>query len=597
VFCACDDDFLNRVPKSSITAEGFFKSASDLELYVNGLANDLQDGGSWNDYESDNVTIRQGSEPYAGLLYGTLSPDNIEGSSLHYWTKDNWKRLRSVNLMLNSLDDVSGDPADINHWVGIAHFFRAQIYINFVKRYSDVPWYDGVIASNEEEMLYKTQDSRELVVGHIMEDLEFAVANIKPDMGNRTRIHRYAALALLARFTLYEGTYRMYHDELGLASTANSLLERAASAAREIMDSGEFEITGNGTNETIDEGLRIEGSKGFRALFSSKVELGSNREMIQWAEYGRLPIYRSHPADGLASSSRDYSLNRSLQESFLTRDGRPYSSVPDYNRKKYTEVFADRDPRMAETFIWPGIYDEDAVGTISYINPWPSRGGYAQGKFFCRYSDVDSKIGSGLGQYTSLPVFRLGEILLIYAEAKAELGDLTGDDINRSINLLRNRVGMPSFDVNREVDDNLRALYPGVSDLIRAVRRERRVELAGEGFRHDDIYRWKVGKAVYEAASSQQGIYVGPELPYIYDQNNDGAPDRGIAATADNHPVDGITWYDLDDETITFYIDSDGFIRSKENGARNFVEPAYYYVPLPKGQITLNPNLKQPYGW
>jgi hypothetical protein len=592
-FVACDNDFLNRVPRTSVTAPAFFKTTADLELYVNGLYNNMMPGGSYEDFGSDNVTIRQGVEPYSGRLYGRLSPDNVGG-----WNA--WGNLRNINLMLNSLDDVTGADADINHYVGIARYFRARLYTGLVKSYSDVPWYDRVIESNEEELLYKTQDSRVTVVDRLMEDFEYAVAHIKTDMGNRTRIHRYAALTELARFALYEGTFRKYHAELNLASTADRFLQRAITACEEVMNSGQFEITGSGTNETLgDEALRITGSEGFRALFSS-LKLGNNREIILWAEYMRTPYTRRHHADDLmAMSTNNYSLSRSLQESFLTKDGLPFSTVPDYATKEYAEVFADRDPRLAETFAWPGIYEvQPASGAFTYHVTSPGRGGYDQCKFFARSQDSDTKSTDNTGQFTSLPIFRYGEILLIYAEARAELGQLDDASIARSINLLRNRVEMPPFNASREVDEALRRLYPNVDDeTILAVRRERRVELASEGLRQEDIFRWGAGK-LYEAAVSQQGIYI-PALPYVYDVTGDGIPDRGIAATASQRTSDEVTWNDLDDPDILFYLEngSSGYIRNRDDQGRRFEEPKYYYTPIPTSQMVLNPNLSQPYGW
>jgi hypothetical protein len=584
---------MTNVPQTTITPEGYFKSVADLELYANGLINNMMEAGKWNDYESDNVTIALGAQPYAGLLYGRITPDNVESR----WNI--WGNLRSVNLMLNSLDNVSGEQADIDHYMGIARYFRALLYIDAVKNFSDVPWYDVVIPSNDEEALYKTQDSRELVVDKIMEDLEFAVANIKPDMGNRTRLHKYVALAQLARFALYEGTSRKYRSELNLASTADRFLQRAVSAGEEIMNSGEFEITGANRNVTLDSDRKIIGSEGYRALFST-MKLNDNREIIQWMEGNYIPDWIGHRADDLmAMSTNNYSLSRSLQESFLTKDGRPFSTVSGYATKEYGEVFADRDPRMAELFAWPGLYDENlTTGEPRYHITIPGRGGYDQCKFFYRYQDPNAKRDDNLGQFTGLPIFRLGETLLIYAEAKAELGQLDDAAVNRSINHLRNRVGMPSFNASAEVDDALRAQYPGVSSVqVLAVRRERRVELAGEGFRHDDIYRWGAGK-LFEAVSSKQGIYV-PSLPYVYDVDGNGVPDHGIAATASAHSADDVVWYDLDESDITFYLENgtSGYIRNKDDADRRFEEPKYYYTPIPRDQIVLNPNLKQPYGW
>jgi hypothetical protein len=590
---SCNDEFMERAPQTSITVPGFFKSVSDLNLYVNGLCNEQMPAPSYSDFNSDNVTYNNGEEVYLRLLYGRLSPDNATG-----W--DDWGKLRSVNLMLNNLDGVSGEAADINHAVGIARYFRARFYISKVQQYSDVPWYEQVIGTADEDLLYKTQDPRKLIVEKIMEDLEYAVANINADMGNRTRIHKYAALAELARFALYEGVYRKYHPELNLASDANTFLERAVSASEEIMNSGEFEITGNSVPVRLRSDREIYGAEGFRALFSS-LKLTGNKEMILWKEYGRDPYNYYHQATrNLMNSDNKYSLSRSLQESFLTKDGKPFSSVPGYDKKEFKEVFVNRDPRLAETFAWPGIY-ETVVGstdTVCYVIV-NQRGGYEQSKFYISaVSDNTRTPGGSLYQYTSLPVYRYGEILLIYAEAKAELGRLDAASIGKSINLLRARVGMPNFDANREVDAALRAQYPGVTDVnILAVRRERRVELAGEGFRKIDIYRWHAGK-LFEAASSQQGIYI-PRIPYVYDVTGDGVPDIGIARTkAERTGEQGLTWFDLD--AVDFYLENSGsgYVRNNGDAECRFEEPKYYYSPIPKRQAgELNPNLKQPFGW
>jgi hypothetical protein len=579
---ACDDEFLERYPHTSVAPPTFFKSVSDLELYVNGL---YSVNPRWNDMSSDNVSVSTEDQPYTGLLYGRLTPDNVSGDG---W---NWSFLRNVNLMLGNLDEVSGDAAEINHYVGIARYLRARFYIGKVQIYSDVPWYDKELTTTDED-LYKTQDPRTLVVDKIMEDLEFAVANIKPDMGNnRTRMHKYVALAEVSRFALYEGTYRKYHTELELTGTANRFLERSVSASEEIMNSGNFEITGTGVEELAPG---IAGCAGFRALFSS-AKLGDNREIIQWKEHGMFSSRIDNRANSLTESSKMiYSLSRSLQESFLTKDGKPFSTVADYDKKEYKDVFTDRDPRMAETFFWPGLGDEDAISPKTIP---PSLGGYWQSKYFTPYAGT-LKAGDNTWQITSLPVFRYGEVLLNYAEAKAELGQLDAAAINRSINLLRARVNMPAFNAANEVDAMLRSLYPNVSDVnILAVRRERRVELAGEGLRQQDIYRWKAGK-LFEAEISQQGIYI-PSLPFAYDTNGDGILDSGVAETSSKHIAtdDPVVWYDLDDPDGLIYRDASGFIRIKNDQTRSFVEPKCYYTPIPTGQIVLNPNLKQPPGW
>jgi hypothetical protein len=588
---ACNDDFMQQIPQTAITAEGFFKSASDLQAYINGLYHDnnLYHRGWFQDDQSDNVTTYINNEMYLWLLTDQRSPDNAGG-----W--GNWGSLRSVNVMLTHLDDVDANEDEINHYAGIARYFRAWFYINMVDSYSDVPWIDRPLSTTD-EALYGPHTPRAEVVQHILEDLDFAATYIKPDMNNKTRVHKYCALALLSRFALYEATFRKYHSELNLGTTVNELLQKSIAASEAIMNSGEFEITGYGTYEIPETVPGVTGAEGFRSLFNV-LDLAPNREIIHWrqSDVNRTAGSILNHADELMSPSMNhYSLSRSLQESFLTKDGKPYSTVPGYATKTFSEVFVDRDPRFAETFAYPGVYDV-RDGNTRYFVFKPMRGGYNQVKYFSRNANWEMKWGDqGLGQMSGLPVYRYAEILLNYAEAKAELGQLTADVINKTINVLRDRVNMPHFDAAREVDATLQSLYPNVSDpTLLALRRERRVELAGEGFRLMDINRWNVGK-VLELDISKQGIYI-PGLPYVYDGTNDGKPDYGIAESEDKKTDADVSWVIPGTD---FYLENgtSGYIRNIGDKDRHFDEPKDYYRPIPLGQIVLNPNLKQPPGW
>jgi hypothetical protein len=593
---ACNDNFMQQIPETSLTVEGFFKSTGDLQTYINGFYSDanLYHNGWWEDSQSDNVTINtEDNEMYRWLLTDQRSVDNAGG-----W--DNWGSLRSINVMLTNLQDVQGNEEDINHYIGIARYFRAWFYINKVEAYSDVPWIDRPL-STVDEQLYETQTPRAEVVQHILEDLEYAATWIKPEMNDKTRVHKYCALALLSRFGLYEGTFRKYHPELNLASTAGELLQKSVEASEQLMSCGQFELTGFGTTDLSGESLPgVVGAEGFRDLFVV-LDLSPNREIIHWrrSDVDRTAAYVFNPSDRLMAFSRNYySLSRSLQESFLTRDGKPFSTVAGYATKTFTEVFPDRDPRFAETFAYPGVYEVREGAKLPHITK-PYRGGYDQVKYFPRNGDREMKWNHDvLGQMNGLPVYRFGEVLLNYAEAKAELGQLTEDVINRTVNRLRDRVGMPHFDPAREVDATLQSLYPDVTDqALLALRRERRVELAGEGFRLMDITRWYAGK-VMEMDISKQGIYV-PSLPYVYDVDNDGRPDYGLAVSESQKTDADVSWSYPGASGTDFYLENgtSGYIRNVNDRNRKFDEPKDYYRPIPLGQITLNQNLRQPYGW
>jgi hypothetical protein len=518
------------------------------------------------------------------VVIGNISSANIKG-----W--DNWKKLRSINFFLVNAAKATGSPADIDHYIGIARFFRAKFYFEKVCLYSDVPWYNRPLETGD-ELLYKAADSRSVVIDSILNDLQFAVDHIKPDLKTKTRISRYSALALMARICLHEGTFRKYHAELNLTNDYRPILEKAVWACEQIMNSGEFAITGNSAED-------------YRALFVSPA-LENNREVIlQQASNKDLGV--SNNTNTVLNWQ--WSLSRSLMESFLMSDGTPFNRVDGYDRKTYPEVFENRDPRMAETICFPGF--KKTEGSVPEL-PSIKFGGYGQIKFFAR----DEALRGGWNlDYTSLPIFRLGETVLIYAEAKAELETLTQADLDKSLNLLRDRVGMPRLDMNQAnatIDPALAAYYPNVAGgnkgVLLEIRRERRVELACEGLRAGDLKRWAAGE---HFADNNQGIYI----PYLgaYDMSGDGKPDLAILPSPDDltpiaHLTDEerkyLSYYYLktkDGADEGFYL-SEGdkgfvsFIAYRKN-PRTFIAPKYYYLPIPKQQLLLNPQLQQPFGW
>lgn len=580
---SCKKDFLQRSPKTSITKEDFFNSVADLETYTNGLYSQLR--ATWadvyvSDGYSDDIAVYTGGSEVDNLIRGGINPGTVGG-----WS--NWGQLRSINFMLDNSGKATGDPAAINHYIGIARFFRANFYYNLVKRYGDVPWYSHVIGSKDENMLYKAKDPRTMVVDSIMADLEFAAANVLPARTNNTYVTKWSALALLARIALHEGTYRKYHTELNLQASAASFIQRAATASQEVITNGGFQITGNG-------------GEGFRALFSS-ADLTSNKEVIF--------LQKSNKDLGIANNTHvvldwQWALNYRLADEFLMKDGTPFTSVANYDKKTFTEIFNNRDPRLAETIMPPGFL------TSPTANPYitrPNFGGYLQIKFYPR----DPALRGGWEiNYTDLPIMRYAEVLLVNAEAKAEAGNLSQGDLDNTINRLRARVGMPSLNLataNAAPDAYLAAAYPLVTGsnkgVLLEIRRERRVELACEGFRKDDLYRWKAGSLLAQKAG---GMYV-PALGAL-DISGDGVLDIAILQSkTDDSPIAALPPA-IKDKLVRFYISDGDFVLANGNSGRiqftkdnssprNFVDPKYYYFPIPLEQTILNTNLKQPEGW
>ena len=294
---------------------------------------------------------------------------------------------------------------------------------------------------------------------------------------------------------------------------------------------------------------------------------------------------------------------RDLLQAYLNSDGSYYSDVPGFETKQFVEEFQNRDPRLSQTYAYPGW---ELLNTSTY-----SQGGgiYIQQlqKNFSGYHQLKGFINDPDPVVTNeidLPTVRYAEILLIYAEAKAELGELTQQDLDMTVNVLRDRVAMPHLTMGPTVDPWQQAIHPSVtSPEILEIRRERRIELALEGFRMDDLMRWGNGTAIEK---SPLGLYF-PGLGK-YDLNGDGVEDILLIANSESIPDDK----ELNDNGVpfiyyrvgppgsdaSFYLTDgfSGYVVATENRGL-FEEPKYYYRPVPETQVTLNPNLTQIFGW
>ena len=570
----CNDSFMDKYSETSITEDGFFKTPGDLEIYTNNMYGYIS-ADYW-DVASDNVMYVEEAGIYSKMR-GELNP-NKAGA----WS---WGSIRNVNFMLARTNNVVGDVAEINHYIGLARMFRAKLYYDKVLSYSDVPWYSRDLQTTDTEELFKPQDPRALVVDSVMADLDFAVKNMKDNSSGRTRWYRSGALAMQARIALAEGCWRKYHPELGL-NDADRFFKVAADACNAIMNTGNYELS-------VGEGA-------YGALFNSQ-DLSSNKEMIIFEDYSN-ELGRLHGAgarfDWTTGLSRDL-----MEDYYVIEDGKAkrFQDVPDYDKKTFLEIFENRDPRLGQTFMTPGFI---RPGSSEPHRQKITIGGYPQVKFSPGTFD---QLEWGKA-YTDLPLIRYAEVLLMYAEAKAELGELTQDDIDRSINLIRDRAGVPRATLSEwlaNIDPVQANRYPNVTSsqkgAILEVRRERRIELACEGFRFDDLMRWGAGKLMEKAP---EGMYIG-KLCYI-DLTGDGQPDYAVVATqadADAIPQADKEKYKLNVEilegnTIELTGGDKGYIRliAQVNNWK-FIEPKYYYSPIATQDIVLNKNLVQNKYW
>lgn len=565
LLAACKKDFLNRLPESDISPQTFFNTETDLQLYTNSFYAYLPaDAAVTADFSSDNVDVSAIDE----LVSGTrrVPTDATSGG----WT---WTQLYNINYLLQNYNKPSIPQEARSHYAGVARFFRAFFYFEKLKRFGDVPFYNHPLDEQSVD-LYKPRDPRTLVVDSILADLDWAAGHMRTAK-DAARANKWDALALKSRVCLFEGTFRKYHTELNLQSTANALLQLSADAANTIITNSPYKLS-TGTAATV-----------YLNLFSAQTP---NADEFMLSTLYSLAVNKGQVLNALFTSPTRMNpgLTKSLIDSYQLADGRSFSALANYQQMPFWTEVNNRDPRLSQTMRTPG-YRRIGVATTTtallpdYANAYT---GYQNIKFVST-PDQDG------ASYTPIPMFRFAEVLLNYAEAKAELGQLTQAEADKSINLVKARVGLPKLDVaTATIDPILAAQYTHVTDpLILEVRRERRVELVMEGFRFYDLVRWKEGHLL---AEKFRGAYYPSKG--TFDLDNDGKYDIAVADTKPSPAVAGLQYFVLlPDKALSN--GSSGNIIVHANQTKTFREDRDYYYPLPLNELLLNPSLKQNPNW
>jgi hypothetical protein len=339
---SCNDDFMELYPETQLSKESFFKSEEDLATYIYSLYDFPGFSIYVGDHSTDNAATT-GATEIKSMMIGTPSFSTITGG----WEKGDWAQLRKVNYFLENSLNADVNEETLKHYQGVARFFRAKFYMEKVKRYSDVPWYDKVLEASDPD-LYKGRDARSFVVDKIFEDYAFAVANIRDD-DRSGAVNRWVALAYQARHALYEGTYRKYHGELPLQNTANEYFQLARDAAKEIIDEGGYAIHSTG-NPMEDYG----------SLFNS-TDLSDNSEVIL-GTFSETEVLNS---GWWAYMFGNYEVNpvKDLLQAYLMEDGSAYTDQAGYETNLFVEEFQDRDPRLYQTYAFPGW---ELINTSTY---------------------------------------------------------------------------------------------------------------------------------------------------------------------------------------------------------------------------------------
>ena len=438
-----------------------------------------------------------------------------------------WGDLRNVNTLLEYLPNCP-DAAVRAKYEALARFFRAYFYFSKVKRFGDVPWYDKPVGSADTEALNRPRDSREFILGKMVEDIDFAIANL-PATKSAYEITKWTAMALKSRILLFEGTFRKYHTEFDYGAGARDYkwyLDECVKVSEEFMSASGYGIhTAGGAK------------KAYYSLFTTQNATDITDEVILARDYNSAYNVGHNANNTMTSQTMGrHGMTRKLVASYLMADGTRFTDRAGWETMDFVTETQNRDPRLSQTIRTPG-YTRLGDSTPCPPNFLHCMTGYHPIKYVMGL-DKDVYNGSDV----DLIIFRAAEVLLNYAEAKAEAGTLTQADLDLSVNKLRDRAGMPHLSMaaaNADPDPFLTDAawggYQNVSGsnkgVILEIRRERTVELAQEGFRYYDIMRWKEGK-IFE--KQYYGMYFPG--PGEYDLNADGMPDI-LLYTGDSAPA------------------------------------------------------------
>lgn len=542
ILTSCDS-ILDKGPLDKFTNDNFWTNANNVEGYANTFYNEF---------------TGYGNSGGSGLFYFKTLSDDQAGNSFADWTqKDNlttnstWKNsyieIRRANIMLENIPKIAENDEIKNHWIGVGRLMRAYEYYLLVRMFGDVPYTDKALDITDEGIIYGTRNNRDEVMDKVLDDLNFAVANIN-DITSKITWSRNMAQAMKADICLYEGTFRKYRSANDGQSAADitgaqKFLNACKEACAAIMTKG-FTLNSS-----------------YQGNYNS-VDLSKSPEMIFYKAYKQSLLTHSL-IDYTCTSTQMSGMSKDAFDNYLFTDGKPLSLTtldknlvtPMINGKlSLAAMLAIRDKRLSETIDPVLLYNGNSNQRFEGDMEQTSSTGYGVSK----YDNGDIPLAfrnQSSSNYTHAPIFWLAVVYLNYAEACAELGNISQTDLDNSINLLKDRAGLPHL--KKEVGFSDPANNHNVSDLIWEIRRERRCELMFDNwFRYWDLVRW------HQLDKLDSSMY----------------PNILLGANVKNDPA-------CEADKVGDWIDG-----SKGHAPREF-DIKYYLYPIPSGQSDLNPQL------
>jgi len=546
------DDMLTKSERSKFElSQDFWNNANQVASYSNVMYEQYSGygtggGAGWFYFKS--LSDDQVNPSFDNWMF-----TSVPGTS-SYWSTP-YTEIRRCNYMITGLENSTLSDADKKYYLAVGRLNRAWQYYQLVRMYGDVQWLDEVIldADDDNDLIYGTRTDRDVVMDKVLDDLDYAIANL--GSGGKNSWSSDMARAMKSDICLYEGTYCKYRTQADNnkapdSSRAERYLKECQSASEDLIYGGNYELTE------------------FYGEVYNSLDLSSNKEVIFFRNYVK-DLQMHSTVDYTASSSQQRGISKDAFDAFLFRDGKPYATtscdktdhpVLDDGHYSIHDALAERDGRLSvllDPYLCFKGYGWQRSGSMMMT----SSTGYNIAKYDNTDMEVDYRINTSKN-YTDAPIFWLAVVYLNYAEAKAELGTLTQEDLDETINKLQTRAYLPGMTLTPDADpyNNM-----GVSNLLWEIRRCRRCELMTDNwYRYWDLVRWH-----------QLDLLDTSKHPNI---------------------MRGAYLKDVVNLDSSFTLDDQGYVIAVST-ARTY-DKKYYLNPIPSSQITLsNGATTQNPGW
>jgi hypothetical protein len=637
VLASCSKNYLTKLPPTELTTQTAFVTYQNFQTYAYGLYDYLAGYGnagatmppafaSQENGNSDNISN--------GVLSAYANQSKLAPASAGAATTSlqisswNFAYVRQVDVMLDNIDQSTMVQSDKDHWRSVGYFFRALKYYDLIAAFGDVPWMEHAVSDTAKTVLFAPRTSRDTVAANILSNLVWAESHIKAQgegPGSNT-INADCIRFLICRFGLFEGTWRKYH---GL-NNADTYLQACITYAQKLLP--EYPTLMSSYDDVYNSSS-LQGKPGI-ILYKQYTTAIYNNPMLtrytgstSWnCEVPKGAVESFLCTDGRpVSTSTAYLGDDSMYAAFTNRDRRLYYIVtPPYqvafktsvtNQAGASNTLWAYDPNPAYGHFIHYMNDSIPGNTnkslpcLSQTNDMQSGNVIPEFPHFSSYNVALSNLpgkaiaisqmvgtlgyyywkfynrlpmdgSSTYGGIQNCPLFRIEEIMLNYAEASFEEGQFNQTIADQTINVIRQRANPTSWPAMKMVVANIDANFDlnrdqTVDPVLWEIRRERRIELFGDGFRFNDLKRWMKGSYMN---AQPLGVHI--------DNKNATYPNIKIGSTT------------LSNAKISLVGGGNsGYVQNTSVPAPAGWLDKYYLEPIPLQEIAINPALTQNPGW